>query len=99
MENKNTSNTSNNKLNTNTSTSKDTLDSSKSYDYDCDKLYEELKAICGDPKFRPYYIKQFYRLGRKQVLRLAGIAKGDNINFGWLVSNESQRRKTAYPQT
>ena len=46
--------------------------------YDNDLLYGELGDLVNpDPKWRPYYCKKFYELGKDVVLRLAGEARAD----------------------
>lgn len=82
-----TTSTSNNILNI-TSITGTELNSNSKYNYDCDKLYEMHKSLCGLPKLRGYYIKAFYKLGQDRVNRLASIAKQDGTYFGWLIKRE-----------
>ncbi len=60
---------------------KPSVDRSNSWDnkkFDNDQLYEQLSdVINADLKWRPWYCKQFYRLGRSRTLQLAAIAKAD----------------------
>jgi hypothetical protein len=44
--------------------------------YDNDYLYKELGGLVND-SFKPWYMKQFYRLGKERVLILAAQAKAD----------------------
>lgn len=56
----------------------DTKDSLISVDkkYDNDHLFEQLSDLV-NVQFRAWYCRQFYRLGRDQVLRLASVARAD----------------------
>lgn len=44
-----------------------------------DNLIVELNELI-TPAFKAWYCKQFYRLGRERVLRLAAIAKADGFD-------------------
>lgn len=44
--------------------------------YDNDKLFLQLQDLV-NPGFKPWYMKQFYRIGNKKVLELAGQARRD----------------------
>lgn len=63
--------------------------SSKKYKYECDELYEQLSDLVGDTRFRAFYIKAFYKLGRREVLKLASICRQEHQKpanaFGWKI--------------
>ncbi len=48
-----------------------------SYKYENDLLFEDLSDLVNS-QFRSWYCKQFYRLGKKEVLRLAQTARVDS---------------------
>lgn len=47
--------------------------------YDNDNLYYQLPDLVNQ-KFRPWYCKVFYHIGRDEVLKLASIARADATN-------------------
>ena len=47
--------------------------------YDNDYLYKELGDLV-NPTFKPWYMKQFYRIGKTKVLELASQARADGKN-------------------
>lgn len=60
--------------------------------FDNDHLYEQYKDLCGDVRFRPFYIQAFYKLGKEKVMSIASTAKADGKNppayFGFLIKKE-----------
>lgn len=50
--------------------------STDSHKYENDFLFEDLSDLV-NPQFRGWYCKQFYRLGKKETLRLAQVARAD----------------------
>lgn len=64
-----------------------------SYNYECDQLYEEFKLLCGDSRFRGYYIHAFYVLGKERVIQLASIAMQDNMRFGLLIKQALDQKE------
>ena len=49
--------------------------------YDNDYLYEQLGDLVNH-EFKPWYIKAFYKLGRRKVLKLASQARADGDSGG-----------------
>lgn len=43
---------------------------------DVDDLFDDLGSLV-NPRFKPWYCKMFYTLGRTRVLELASVAKAD----------------------
>lgn len=54
--------------------------------YDNDYLYKDLSGLVND-SFKPWYMKQFYRLGKDRVLVLAAQARADGKNPARLFSS------------
>lgn len=69
----------------------DTTDISRKYEND--HLYEMMPELVND-RFRGWYCKRFYEIGRKRVLELAAIAKSDSRKdarklFSYLLKQET----------
>lgn len=47
--------------------------------YECDELYEQLPDLV-NRQYRGWFCKQFYRLGKDKVLKLAAVARTDGLN-------------------
>jgi len=58
--------------------------------YDNDHLYSQLSDLVND-SFKPWYMKQFYRLGKDRVLILAAQAKVDGRQPAKLFSSLLKR--------
>lgn len=53
--------------------------------YDNDNLYKQLGDLV-NPQFKPWYMKQFYRIGKDKVLILASQARSDGKQSSKLFS-------------
>lgn len=62
--------------------------------YENDLLYDDLKDLVND-QFKAWYMKCFYKLGRKRVLELAGEAMADGKEskklFSYLLKKETTK--------
>lgn len=59
----------------------------QNFNYDCDRLYERFKHLCGDPKFKPHYVNKFYQLGSLRVCLLAEVAQEFKLPLGKVIKS------------